>query len=175
MYLTDTPSRALYFQIHFARRLLGSERPGSEYSELIFLIKLMNTIQDSRKPPKENYKSKLKEIHFITIICNDYTGMVQRETTSCETFTTILELQIFIPQSMQADMLTKIHVNHLGAKSNIQMAREVLFWRGIWKAIQNMCNTCGIFAQSGQTLTKEAMKSLPILSLSWEITSQYHI
>ena len=80
--------------------------------------------------------------------------------------------QVLIPQSMQADMLAKIHVNHLGAESNIRMAREVLFWPGMRKSIQNMCDTCGICAQYGRTSTKEPMKSLPIPSLPWEIISQ---
>jgi hypothetical protein len=80
--------------------------------------------------------------------------------------------QILIPESMQADILSKIHVNHLGAESNIRMAREVLFWPGMRKAIQNMCNTCGICAQYGQTLTKEPMKSIPLPSLPWELISQ---
>ena len=80
--------------------------------------------------------------------------------------------QILIPESMQADMLSKIHVNHLGAESNIRMAREVLFWPGMRKTIQNMCTTCGICAQYGPTLTKEPMKSIPLPSLPWEIISQ---
>ncbi len=80
--------------------------------------------------------------------------------------------QILIPESMQADMLSKIHVNHLGAESNIRTAREVLFWPGMRKAIENMCTTCRICAQYGQRLTKEPMKSIPLPSLLWEIISQ---
>ena len=69
-------------------------------------------------------------------------------------------------------MLAKIHVNHLGAESNIRMARQVLFWHGMRKSIQEMCDTCGVCAQYGKTLTKEPMKSLSIPSLPWEIISQ---
>ena len=32
-------------------------------------------------------------------------------------------------------MLQKIHANHFGPESNIRMAREVLFWPGMRKAI----------------------------------------
>ena len=39
--------------------------------------------------------------------------------------------QVMIPQSMQAEMLLKIHANHFGPESNIRMAREVLFWLGM--------------------------------------------
>ena len=45
-----------------------------------------------------------------------------------------------VPQSMHKEMLRKIHANHFGAESNIRMAREVLFWPGMRKSIQDMCD-----------------------------------
>jgi hypothetical protein len=44
-----------------------------------------------------------------------------------------------IPQSMQSEMLQKIHVNHFVAESSICMAREVIFWPGMRKSIQDTC------------------------------------
>ena len=80
--------------------------------------------------------------------------------------------QVMVPQSMQKEMLSKIHANHFGADSNIRMAREVLFWQGMRKAIQDTCDACGICAKYGQTAPKEPMKSLPVPSRPWEIVSQ---
>ena len=80
--------------------------------------------------------------------------------------------QVMIPHSMQAEMLHKIHVNHFGPKSNIRMAREVLFWPGMRQAIFDMCNSCGTCAQYGSKATKEPMRSLPIPTLPWQIISQ---
>ena len=77
-----------------------------------------------------------------------------------------------IPQSMQAEMLLKIHANHFGPESNIRMAREVLFWPGMRQAVFDMCNNCGTCAQYGSTSTKEPMRSLPISTLPWQIISQ---
>ena len=62
--------------------------------------------------------------------------------------------QVLVPQSMHSDMLKKIHANHLGAESNIRMAREVLFWPGMRKAIQDMCSACQTCAQYGDTAPK---------------------
>lgn len=80
--------------------------------------------------------------------------------------------QVLVPRVMQSDMLKKIHVNHLGAESNIRMAREVLFWPGMRKAIQDMCNACPTCAQYGETAPKEPMKSLPIPTEPWQLISQ---
>ena len=57
--------------------------------------------------------------------------------------------QIFIQESMQAVMLSKIIVNRFGVESNIRMAREVLFWLGIRKTNQDMCSIIvGLLLQS---------------------------
>ena len=65
--------------------------------------------------------------------------------------------QVMIPQSMQTEMLRKIHANHFGAESNIRMAREVLFWPGMTKAIEDMCNSCSTCAQYGKTATENVL------------------
>jgi len=77
-----------------------------------------------------------------------------------------------VPQSMQQYMLKKIYVNHLGAESNIRLAREVLFWPGMRTAIQDMCSACQICAQHGSAASKEPMKSLPIPAGPWQLISQ---
>ena len=80
--------------------------------------------------------------------------------------------QVLVPQSMHSTMLGKIHANHFGAESNIRMAREVLFWPGMRKAISDMCDTCSVCAKYSRTLTKEPMKSLPLPTQPWQIVSQ---
>jgi len=73
---------------------------------------------------------------------------------------------------MHSDMLKKIHANHLGAESNLRMAREVLFWPGMRRAIHDMCSACLTCAQYGTSASKEPMKSLPIPSGPWQLVSQ---
>ena len=77
-----------------------------------------------------------------------------------------------VPQSMQKDMLRNIHANHSGGESNIRMAREVLFWSGMRKSIQGMCDACSTCAQYGHSASKEPVKSLPIPKGPWQIVSQ---
>ena len=82
------------------------------------------------------------------------------------------DAQAMIPQSMQTEILRKIHANHFGGELNIRMAREVLFWPGTRKAIEDMCNSCSTCAKYGKTATKEPMRSLPIPTLPWQLVSQ---
>ena len=63
---------------------------------------------------------------------------------------------------MQAEVLSRINVNHLWVESSIQMAKEVLFWLDMKKANQDMCSTYGI----------AIAKSIPLPLLPWQIISQ---
>ncbi|KXJ07207.1 Retrovirus-related Pol polyprotein from transposon opus [Exaiptasia diaphana] len=80
--------------------------------------------------------------------------------------------QVLIPQSMHSEMLQRIHVNHYGAESCIRMAREVLFWPGMRKSIQDSCDACSTCAQYGRATQKEPMLSLPIPTLPCQLVSQ---
>ena len=80
--------------------------------------------------------------------------------------------QVMVPHSMQKDMLRKIHANRFGGESNILMAREVLFWSGMRKSIQDMCDACSTCPQYGHSAPKEPMKSLPIPTGPWQIIRQ---
>ena len=73
---------------------------------------------------------------------------------------------------MQRDILLKVHKNHLGAASNVRMAKQVLFWPGMSQSISDMCNSCEQCAKYQCVAPKEPMKSLPIPYLPWQIISQ---
>ena len=80
--------------------------------------------------------------------------------------------QCFVPSTLRASMLEKIHVNHVGPESNIRMAREVLFWPGMRGAITDMCSACAKCAEYSSSAPKEPMRSLPIPTRPWELISQ---
>ena len=81
-------------------------------------------------------------------------------------------LAVLVPPSMVKHMLEKIHANHLGGESNYRMARDVLFWPGMRKAIKDMCESCDTCARYGTAAPKEPMQSLPIPTRAWDIVSQ---
>ena len=137
---------------------------------------------------EELLKSETKKDHTLTdleqTIISGWPDNKQHLATNLRPFWTFREelsihngiiykgQQVLVPQSMYSTMLGKIHANHFGAESSIRMAREVLFWPGMRKAISDMCDTCSVCAQYSKTLTKEPMKSLPIPTQPWQIVSQ---
>jgi hypothetical protein len=52
------------------------------------------------------------------------------------------------------------------------MAREVIFWPGLRKSIQDTCDAGSRYAQYGTTAPKEPMKYLPMPTRLWQIDSQ---
>lgn len=80
--------------------------------------------------------------------------------------------QALVPKNMQSTMLRKIHMNHIGAESNIRVAREILFWPGMRQAISDMRDNCIICTQYSKTLKKEPMKFLSIPTWPWQLVSQ---
>ncbi|KAL5014582.1 hypothetical protein ScPMuIL_008852 [Solemya velum] len=67
--------------------------------------------------------------------------------------------RILIPSSMRNQMLTKIHVGHLGTEKCKIRARQVLFWPGINKDIDWMVKDCQICQQFQNHQPKEPLNS----------------
>ena len=77
--------------------------------------------------------------------------------------------QCVVPQSLQSMMLYHIHTAHAGAASNLRLAKKFLFWPGMVKTIEDMCNMCGMCAQYTTATPRALMKSLPIPRVPFEI------
>ena len=182
LHIADTLSRAaLPTPVH--AKVTGFEvfRLELEHSEIDHNPRLTDVTE-------ELLKSETKKDHTLTdlqqTIISGWPTHKQHLATNLHPFWTFREelsihngiiykgQQVLVPQSMYSTMLGKIHANHFGAESNIRMAREVLFWPGMRKAISDMCDTCSVCAQYSKTLTKEPMKSLPIPMQLWQIVSQ---
>ena len=53
--------------------------------------------------------------------------------------------KIIIPKALRSEMLGRIHTGHMGVQKCKEHARDVLFWPGMCKEIENMvkqCTTC---------------------------------
>ena len=73
---------------------------------------------------------------------------------------------------MQKDMLRNVHAIRMFDSPPTWLAREVLFWSGMGKSIQGMCDACSTCAQYGHSAPKEPVKSLPIPTGPCQIVSQ---
>lgn len=50
--------------------------------------------------------------------------------------------KIIVPQSLRNNMLQKIHTGHMGVEKSKQRARDVLFWPGMGKQIEQTVQNC---------------------------------
>ena len=68
-------------------------------------------------------------------------------------------------------MLTKIHSSHLGVVRCKQRARDILFWPGMGKDIEDLISQCDICAEHHMSNPREPMTVGEILSRPWEFVS----
>ena len=68
-------------------------------------------------------------------------------------------------------MLTKIHMSHLGVVRCKQRARDLLFWPGMGKDIEDLISQCDICAEHHMSNPREPMTVGEILSRPWEFVS----
>lgn len=75
--------------------------------------------------------------------------------------------EIIIPQSSRTDILNRLHYNHMGINKTVERARDIVFWPGITKHIEDVvsnCPTCLTFQK--ETLIPQKMGTRP-----WEIVA----
>lgn len=76
--------------------------------------------------------------------------------------------QIIVPETLQRDMLTRIHQGHLGRDKCLANAKEVLFWPGMSSQIINTVANCSVCNQFQNAQQKEPLMPHAIPSLPWQ-------
>ena len=79
--------------------------------------------------------------------------------------------RVVIPKTMQSEMLHLIHYSHQGLVKSKQLARDVLFWKGMNMQIEDLiskCTTCQTYRNNQQ---KEPMMATNLPNLPWELAS----
>lgn len=75
--------------------------------------------------------------------------------------------QVLIPKSLKKQMLNLIHDGHLGIDRCKRRAREVLFWPGIAKDIEDYVKRCKVCQENSNKPSKEPMVLVPIPDAPW--------
>ena len=84
--------------------------------------------------------------------------------------------RVVVPKKLRTDMLYRIHYSHLGMEKCKNRARELLYWPGMSKEVEDMilnCSTCLTF-QKGNT--KEPLMPKEVPNGPWEVlgTDLFH-
>jgi len=76
--------------------------------------------------------------------------------------------RLVIPTSLRHSILEKLHSSHIGIQGCLRRAREVLYWPGMNKAIEEYIAQCDICNSYQPKQTKEPMISHEIPSRPWQ-------
>jgi len=75
--------------------------------------------------------------------------------------------RIVIPQSLRSELLEILHKSHTGIVKTKQRAREMIYWPGLSKQIEEMSNKCEICLENRTKQQKEPMTIHPLPALPW--------
>uniref|UniRef100_A0A8K9X092 Gypsy retrotransposon integrase-like protein 1 n=1 Tax=Oncorhynchus mykiss TaxID=8022 RepID=A0A8K9X092_ONCMY len=79
--------------------------------------------------------------------------------------------KIIIPTSLREEILTKIHAGHTGMEKCKQRARDILFWPGMCKQIEDIVGKCAICLERRPSNTKEPMLPHCIPDRPWQVVA----
>ena len=187
MYLADTLSRA--FRMHKGMRKEEAEDvvyidgmrgnterelesinmiqylPVSEATQVVIqqatesdpsLRELKTTIRQGWPPTKEDISANIR----------DYFPF--REELSLQNGLVFKGERLVIPASVRGDMLTKIHASHIGIQGCLRRAREVLYWPGMNKDIEDHVAKCEVCNSQPAAQGKEPLICHEMPSRPWE-------
>jgi hypothetical protein len=82
--------------------------------------------------------------------------------------------QVLIPETVRADILQQLHASHLGIDKTRRLARQSVFWPGINKDIERMCQSCTLCQelqpqQAKQPLTMHERPKTPWTKLGSDL------
>lgn len=76
--------------------------------------------------------------------------------------------RLVIPMSVKADMLAKIHRSHIGIQGCLRRAREVVYWPGMSKDVEDYVAKCTVCNSQPVEQGKEPMICHELPSRPWE-------
>lgn len=79
--------------------------------------------------------------------------------------------KLIIPHVLRKDMLERIHTGHMGIERSKQRARDLLFWPGMNKQIEEMVERCTTCLELRKSNPKEPMISYQIPERPWQIVA----
>lgn len=90
-----------------------------------------------------------------------------REELSCSDGLLFKCSRVVVPHSLRSDMLERVHESHLGIVKCKERARDVMYWPGMAREIEDavmQCSVCNMFKRSN---TKEPLISHEIPDRAW--------
>jgi transposase InsO family protein len=75
--------------------------------------------------------------------------------------------RVCIPKSLRPKMLKMVHKSHMGIVKTKQLARDIIFWPGMAKQIEDTVSRCSICLETQKKNPKEPMQAHPVPDRMW--------
>jgi len=123
------------------------------------MVKLIETIQEGWPKHRQNTSKQVREYWPIKDELHVSDGLIFKGES------------IVVPQALRKDVLAQIHEGHLGIERSKQRARELVFWPGMSKQIEDTVANCSICQELRNSNTKEPMIPHEIPQYPWQIAA----
>ena len=75
--------------------------------------------------------------------------------------------RLVVPHTLRSEMLSKIHESHMGMVKCKERARDVLYWPGMAKQIEEVVAQCAVCNTHKNSNPKEPLMSHPVPERAW--------
>ena len=171
-------------------RLYQDDKPSADNTENIFTIsteevrhtysfssrRLMEVREETKRDPAlQKLISVLKSPHWPEQK-SDLTPDVKPYFTFLEEMAIVDGIilkgeRVVIPESMRREMLGIIHESHLGMVKCKQLARDVLYWPGLNKQIEDLVSRCATCQKYRRKQQKEPLLPTEVPHRPWQIVA----
>ena len=123
------------------------------------MVKLSEIIQEGWPNHKQSVPKQVSEYWAFRdeLVVTD--GLIFKDET------------IVVPQASRKDILSQIHEGHLGIERSKLRARDLVFWPGMTKQIENMVSNCSTCEELRLSNPREPMIPHEIPQYPWQIVA----
>lgn len=83
----------------------------------------------------------------------------------------VLKNRIFVPEDCRRHILKELQKGHQGITRTLQNARQSVYWHGITKDVENMCNACGKCQRLRASYQKESLEADELPARPFDVVS----
>ena len=177
MYLADTLSRAFIQSSSNEDIMRGEVAKDTESINMVQYLPVSETTQNTIRsamesdPVMKELKTTIREgwpetKDHLPVKIRDYFPF--REELTLQNGLVFKGERLVVPASAREEMKAKIHASHIGIQGCLRRAREVLYWPGMTKEIEQHISLCAICNSHPAEQAKEPLICHSIPTRPWE-------
>ena len=174
LYLADTLSRAFLQDT-------GEKRSVEQGIESICMLEYLSVSEETRNQIKEAMKSDPTMLSLLETVKTGWpedkntlpSGVQQyynfREELTTQSGFLFRGNRLIIPVGYREEIMSKLHASHSGINGFIRRARELIYWPGMYKEVEDYVKCCSVCNKYKPDQQKEPIVSFEVPEQPWEI------